>query len=125
MSRLVDLAAIPPLEMRPGSVIARRIEGERITMAVFELQPGAVVPEHEHPAEQMGLCIRGQHHVHGRRRDAHDRTRRHVERPVWRPASRGGRHRRAPSPSRSSRPSVTTGTAPLLPVQPPLWPSDG
>jgi quercetin dioxygenase-like cupin family protein len=59
MSRLVDLAAIPPLEMRPGSVIARRIEGERITMAVFELQPGAVVPEHEHPAEQMGLCLRG------------------------------------------------------------------
>ena len=60
MSRLVDLASIPPLEMRPGLVHARPIEGERITMAVFELQPGAVVPEHEHPAEQMGLCIVGQ-----------------------------------------------------------------
>lgn len=60
MSRLVQLAAIPPLAMRSGAVIARRIEGERITMAVFELQPGAVVPEHEHPVEQMGLCIRGE-----------------------------------------------------------------
>lgn len=59
MSRLVDLADIGPLDMRPGSVIARRIEGERITMAVFELQPGAVVPEHEHAAEQIGLCLRG------------------------------------------------------------------
>lgn len=59
MSRLVDLADIGPLEMRPGSVIARRVEGERITMAVFELQPGAVVPEHEHAAEQIGLCLRG------------------------------------------------------------------
>lgn len=59
MSRLTDLAAVPLLEMRPGSVLARRIEGERITMAVFELQPGAVVPEHEHAAEQIGLCIRG------------------------------------------------------------------
>jgi quercetin dioxygenase-like cupin family protein len=59
LSRLIDLADMPPLEMRPGSVIARRMEGQRITMAVFELQPGAVVPEHEHPAEQIGLCIRG------------------------------------------------------------------
>jgi quercetin dioxygenase-like cupin family protein len=59
VSRLIDLADMPPLEMRPGSVIARRMEGQRITMAVFELQPGAVVPEHEHPAEQIGLCIRG------------------------------------------------------------------
>lgn len=54
MSRLIDLADIAPLEMRPGLAIARRIEGERITMAVFELQPGTVVPEHKHPAEQMG-----------------------------------------------------------------------
>jgi quercetin dioxygenase-like cupin family protein len=59
VSRLVDLASIPPLEMRPDSIIARRIEGQRITMAVFELQPGAIVPEHAHHHEQMGLCIRG------------------------------------------------------------------
>ena len=58
MGSLVDLEDVAPLDMRPG-VIARRIEGERITMAVFELQPGAVVPEHEHPAEQIGLCLRG------------------------------------------------------------------
>jgi len=59
MSRLIDLASIAPLEMRPGQVVARRIEGNRITMAIFELQPGAVVPQHAHPVEQMGLCIQG------------------------------------------------------------------
>ena len=98
MSRLIDLADIAPLEMRPGSVIARRIEGQRITMAVFELQPGAVVPEHEHPAEQIGLCIRGSITF-----TVGDETRMlgpggHVERPVRGPASSGGRpggcHRR-------------------------------
>lgn len=58
MGSLSDLRDMSPLGMREG-VVARRIEGERITMAVFELQPGAVVPEHEHPAEQLGLCLRG------------------------------------------------------------------
>jgi quercetin dioxygenase-like cupin family protein len=35
------------------------VEGERITLAVVELAPNALVPEHHHPAEQLGLVIRG------------------------------------------------------------------
>ncbi|MBA2315029.1 MAG: cupin domain-containing protein [Chloroflexi bacterium] len=59
MSNLVDLAAIPPFDVWGESVRARKVEGERITLAVVELAPGAVVPEHRHPSEQLGMVIRG------------------------------------------------------------------
>jgi quercetin dioxygenase-like cupin family protein len=54
-----DIAAIPPLESVPGQVWIRRVEGERITLALVELAPGAVVAEHRHPQEQIGVCISG------------------------------------------------------------------
>lgn len=60
MSRLVDLATIPAFDVGDGGVRIRRVEGERITIGVFELAPGAVVAEHRHEAEQIGMCIRGQ-----------------------------------------------------------------
>jgi quercetin dioxygenase-like cupin family protein len=59
MANLVDLATVAPLEVWGDAVQARRIEGERITLAVVELAPNALVPEHRHPAEQLGLVIRG------------------------------------------------------------------
>jgi quercetin dioxygenase-like cupin family protein len=59
MSDLVDLADLPLLEVWGEQVRARRLEGERVTLAVVELAPGAHVPEHRHPHEQMGICIRG------------------------------------------------------------------
>jgi quercetin dioxygenase-like cupin family protein len=59
MSRLVDLDAIPPIEIWGDLVRARRVEGERLTLVVVELGPGAVVPLHNHPAEQIGVCARG------------------------------------------------------------------
>jgi unsaturated pyranuronate lyase len=59
MSNLVDLASIAPLEVWGDAVQARRVQGERITLAVVELAPNALVPEHRHPAEQLGLVIRG------------------------------------------------------------------
>jgi len=59
MSNLVDLATIAPLEVWGEAVQARRVQGERITLAVVELAPNALVPEHRHPAEQLGLVIRG------------------------------------------------------------------
>jgi unsaturated pyranuronate lyase len=40
-------------------VYGRVIGGERVTMAVVELDPGSVVPEHSHEHEQMGVCISG------------------------------------------------------------------
>jgi quercetin dioxygenase-like cupin family protein len=59
MSNLADLETIPPFDSIPGSVRIRRVEGERQTLAVVELAPGAIVPEHRHPQEQLGICITG------------------------------------------------------------------
>lgn len=59
MTNLADLAVVPPFEIWGSSVRARRIQGERITLAVVELAPGAIVPEHTHEAEQLGIVIEG------------------------------------------------------------------
>ena len=42
-SNLVDLADLPPIHVWEG-VIARRVQGERLTLAVVELAPNAIVP---------------------------------------------------------------------------------
>jgi quercetin dioxygenase-like cupin family protein len=59
MSNLVDLETFPLLEVWGDAVRARRVQGESITLAVVELGPNAVVPEHRHPAEQVGIVIKG------------------------------------------------------------------
>jgi quercetin dioxygenase-like cupin family protein len=71
MSNLKDLADFPLLEIWGDEVRARRVQGERITLAIVELAPNAVVPEHRHAAEQLGMVIRGQMHftVDGETRD--------------------------------------------------------
>lgn len=40
-------------------ISGRVVEGERITLAVVELEPNGTVPSHQHDHEQMGLVIRG------------------------------------------------------------------
>lgn len=35
------------------------LNGERMMFLVVELPPRGVVPEHSHPHEQMGLCLKG------------------------------------------------------------------
>jgi quercetin dioxygenase-like cupin family protein len=40
-------------------VTARVVEGREITMALVELAPHAVVAEHQHPNEQMGVVLSG------------------------------------------------------------------
>jgi quercetin dioxygenase-like cupin family protein len=35
------------------------VHGERITMSVVELDPGAIVAEHSHDNEQLGIVLRG------------------------------------------------------------------
>lgn len=59
MSNLVDLETIKPFDVWGDAVRARKVEGERITLAVVELGPNAMVPEHRHEAEQMGILIEG------------------------------------------------------------------
>jgi quercetin dioxygenase-like cupin family protein len=35
------------------------VHGERITLAIVELDPGAVAAEHNHPNEQLGIVLQG------------------------------------------------------------------
>ena len=71
MSNLKDIADFPLLAIWGETVRARRVQGDRITLAVVELAPNAVVPEHRHAAEQLGMVITGQMHftVDGETRD--------------------------------------------------------
>jgi quercetin dioxygenase-like cupin family protein len=42
-----------------AGVTARPLFGEGAMLNLIEFEPGAVVPEHEHPHEQLGLVLRG------------------------------------------------------------------
>ncbi|HYI67836.1 MAG TPA: cupin domain-containing protein [Candidatus Limnocylindrales bacterium] len=59
MNDLADLEHIPPIQVFTG-VRVRRVQGDLVTLAVVELDPHAVVPEHRHPSEQHGMVITGQ-----------------------------------------------------------------
>jgi len=45
-----------------GGVTVQAVEGDRTTLAVVDLEPGANVPEHHHDNEQLGVLIRGAMH---------------------------------------------------------------
>ncbi len=59
MTDLANLADISPIQVFEG-IRARRVEGDKITLAIVELDPDAVVPEHRHAHEQNGMVITGQ-----------------------------------------------------------------
>jgi quercetin dioxygenase-like cupin family protein len=59
MNDLADLADLPRIQIFDG-VRVRRVQGDLLTLAVVELEPDAVVPEHRHPSEQHGMVITGQ-----------------------------------------------------------------
>jgi quercetin dioxygenase-like cupin family protein len=60
MSNLVDMMDSPLLQVWGETVRARRVQGEHITLAVVELEPNAIVPEHHHVAEQLGIVLAGE-----------------------------------------------------------------
>jgi quercetin dioxygenase-like cupin family protein len=53
-----ELESLRPVVVAEG-VAARTVDGERITLAVVDLEPNAVVAEHRHENEQLGFVIRG------------------------------------------------------------------
>ena len=53
-----SLNNIRPHQLGQG-ITARAIESERMTIAVIDLDPGAVLPEHHHENEQLGFVIAG------------------------------------------------------------------
>jgi quercetin dioxygenase-like cupin family protein len=58
MSNFSALAEVRPYRIWNGAV-ARAVHGERLTMAVIDLEPGLAVPEHSHENEQLGFVIKG------------------------------------------------------------------
>ncbi len=58
MSAFVDLGEIAPQVLFDG-LLARTVVGERMTLAVIELEPNSVVPEHSHDNEQLGVLASG------------------------------------------------------------------
>ena len=58
MSTFQAVPRLRPVALADG-VRARAVSGERITMAVVDLEPNAVVSEHRHENEQLGFVIRG------------------------------------------------------------------
>jgi quercetin dioxygenase-like cupin family protein len=49
---------IRPHVLREG-ITARAVNGERLTMAVIDLEPGVALPEHHHENEQLGFVVSG------------------------------------------------------------------
>jgi len=51
-------------ELRPygllEGLVARAVHGERITLAVVDLEPGLSMVEHRHANEQVGVVVRGE-----------------------------------------------------------------
>jgi quercetin dioxygenase-like cupin family protein len=58
VSAFDQLAGIGPQDIWDG-VSVRAVHGERITLGVVELAPNAVVPEHRHENEQLGMVLSG------------------------------------------------------------------
>ena len=54
-AKLTDLRSF---ELAPG-VTGRPLFGEGAMINLIEFEPGATVPSHSHPHEQLGLCLRG------------------------------------------------------------------
>lgn len=58
MSTFEPLGNIRPHLLREG-ITGRAVNGERMTMAVIDLEPDIVMPEHRHENEQLGFVITG------------------------------------------------------------------
>lgn len=58
MTTFAELDQLPTRKIWDG-VTARIVQSELITMAVVELEPGSVVPQHHHVNEQLGFVISG------------------------------------------------------------------
>jgi quercetin dioxygenase-like cupin family protein len=58
MSAFAHISTLDVLPIWDG-VTARTVDGREMTLAYIELAPHAVVAEHQHPNEQMGIVLAG------------------------------------------------------------------
>ena len=52
------VSRVRPYRIWEGAV-ARAVHGERLTVAVVDLEPDLDIPEHSHPNEQVGFVLEG------------------------------------------------------------------
>src|SRR5579859_5210914 len=58
MSAFHDLGKAEPQRIWDG-VVGRTVHGARVTLSLVELDPGTVVPQHNHENEQHGMVLSG------------------------------------------------------------------
>jgi quercetin dioxygenase-like cupin family protein len=58
VSAFADVGSLGPQRIWEG-IVGRSVHGDRVTLSVLELESGAVVPEHSHENEQVGVLIDG------------------------------------------------------------------
>ena len=58
-ARILRLDSVAPFALAAG-VHARALFGDATMLNLVELEPGAIVPRHSHPHEQMGIVISGE-----------------------------------------------------------------
>ena len=58
MSAFADVGSLGPQRIWDG-IVGRSVHGDRVTLSVLELDAGAVVPEHSHENEQLGVLVEG------------------------------------------------------------------
>jgi len=54
-----DPANRTPKELIPG-IVARTFWGQKMLMAVIDIDPNTLMPMHSHPHEQVGIIIEGE-----------------------------------------------------------------
>lgn len=58
MSTYSSFSTLRPYQIWDGAV-ARAVNGERLTMALIDLDPDLDIPEHHHVNEQLGFVLKG------------------------------------------------------------------
>ena len=58
MEPFAELSALPLRQIWESATV-RTVDGERLTLGIVELDANAVVPEHRHDHEQLGIVLRG------------------------------------------------------------------
>jgi unsaturated pyranuronate lyase len=56
MSAFDELRSIPP-QLLADAYLAHAVHGEQLMLALVDVEPDAVLPEHQHPNEQFGMVI--------------------------------------------------------------------
>ena len=52
------VAKLKPMRIWDG-VLARTLNGDRVTIGFVDIEPNVLVPEHQHENEQVGFVLRG------------------------------------------------------------------